>query len=161
MPLSLRVWDFMDRNFQTIGPDATLGEAMEVMSEAAKTAGHTRSLVVVDKQMRPLGVLSMRNILEAFKPEFVLWSSLLGQDGWAEALEKGFKQCHYRRVEDYMVQVPALKMSDDLIKAFRVLTERKLEVRMVPVVEAEKVEGVVRIPELFEAFVQAYRKMAT
>ncbi len=160
MPLTVRVWDIMDRNFQTISPEATLGEAMEAVSKASKSGSSTRSLVVADKKNRPLGVISMRNILDAFKPEFKLWLSLLGKDGWNEALERGLKQCHYRLVEDYMVKVPSLKMSDDLIKAYKILTEKNLEVRAVPVVEAEKVEGVVRIPELFEAFVEAYHKLA-
>ena len=159
MPLSVRVWDFMDRDFATIGPEATLGEAMEAMSEAARKGAKNRSLVVVDKNNHPLGVLSMRNILDAFKPEFRVWSTLLGEEGWGEALNKGLKQCNYRLVQDYMVQVPSLKMSDDLIRAFKLLTEKKLEVRLLPVVEAEKVEGVVRIPDLFEIFVEAYRKI--
>ena len=98
-------------------------------------------------------------VLDAFKPEFKVWSGLLGQDGWNEALEKGLKQCNFRLVEDYMVKVPHLSMGDTLMTAFKVLTEKNLQVRMVPVVEAEKVEGVVRIPELFETFVSAYRKI--
>ncbi|MEW5723308.1 MAG: CBS domain-containing protein [Thermodesulfobacteriota bacterium] len=160
MPLTVHVWDFVDRKFYTIAPDATLGEAMEKMSEASKECAHTRSLVVVDKKRRPLGVISMRNILDAFKSEFKRWSSLLGKDGWAEALDKGLKECNFRFVEDYMVKVPSLKMGDDIIQAYLVLTEKKLEVRMVPVVEADEVVGVVRIPDLFDAFVEAYRKIA-
>ncbi len=159
MPLSVRVWDFLDRDFKTIKPDATLGEAMAVMHEAAKGPSKSRSLVVVDDQMRPLGVISMRNLLDAFKPEFSRWAGLLGQEGLDEALEKGLKQCNYRQVRDYMVKVPSLKMRDDIINAYRILTEKKLEVRAVPVVEAEKVEGVVRIPDLFEAFYEAYKKL--
>ena len=141
MPLSLRVWDFLDRNFQTISPEATLGEAMEMMSAAGRSRTRTRSLVVVDKEQRPLGVISMLNILDAFKPEFSKWSALLGKSGWDEAMQKGLKQCDYRLVEDYMVQVPFLKMSDDIIRAYRLLTEKNLQVRALPVVEAEKVEG--------------------
>ena len=144
MPLSVHVWDFMDRNFETIGPQATLGEAMIAMDNASKVCAHTRSLVVVDKKQRPLGVISMRNILDAFKPEFKVWSGLLGQDGWNEALEKGLKQCNFRLVEDYMVKVPHLSMGDTLMTAFKVLTEKNLQVR---------------IPELFETFVTAYRKI--
>jgi CBS domain-containing protein len=158
MPLSLHVWDFMDRNFTTIGPEATLGEAMEAMADTARGGAHTRSLVVADQDMKPMGVISMRNILDAFKPEFKAWTALLGQDGWASALEKGLKECNYRLVRDYMVKVPQLKLGDNLLQAFRILTERNLQVRMVPVVEVEKIVGVVRIPDLFEAFVEAYRK---
>jgi len=159
MPLSVRVWDFLDRNFQTIGPDATLGEAMEAMSEAAKKGVKGMSLVVVDKDNHPLGVISMRNILDAFKPEFSIWQGLLGKSGWDEAMQKGLKQCHYRLVSDYMVKVPSLRMGDDLLRAYRLLTEKNLQVRALPVVEADKVEGVVRIPDLFEAFAEAYQKV--
>ena len=94
------------------------------------------------------------------KSEFNRWAALLGQEGWADALEKGLRQCNFRLVEDYMVQVPSLRINDDIIQAYRILTEKKLEVRMVPVVEADKVEGVVRIPELFDAFVDAYQKLS-
>ena len=159
MPLSLHVWDFLDRKYTTISPEATLGEAMEAMHTASRECEHTRSLVVVDKKGLPLGVISMRNILDAFKPEFKVWLNLLGKDGWSDALDKGLKECNYRMVGDYMVKVPQLSLGDTLVKAFQVLTEKNLEVRMVPVVEMGKVEGVVRIPELFEAFWDAYSKI--
>lgn len=161
MPLSVRVWDFVDREFETIDPQATLGEAMETLKESKHRDGSPRqSLVVVDTKGRCLGVLSMRNILDAFKSEFKLWVGLLGKDGWDEALQKGLKQCNYRLVEDYMVKVPYLSLGDDLLKAYRILTEKGLSVRCLPVVEADKVEGVVRIPNLFNTFVEAYRKSA-
>ena len=159
MPLSVHVWDFVDRDYKTIAPDATLGEAMEALSEKRASGRRRQSLVVVDKKNHYLGILSMRNILNAFKPEFNIWVGLLGKEGWNDALEKGLKKCDYRLVEEYMVKVPALKMSDDLLKAYKILTEKNLVVRAVPVVEAEKVEGVVRIPDLFEAFMTAYRKL--
>ena len=158
MPLTIHVWDIMDRAFKTIGPEATLGEAMELMSEAAQVCAHSRSLIVVNKHDHPLGVISMRNILDAFKPEFSRWAALLGDESWEDALHKGLEQCNYRLVEDYMVTVPSLKMSDTILTVFKLLTDKKLPVRALPVVEAEKVEGVVRIPDLFEAFVEAYRK---
>ncbi|MFH1089976.1 MAG: CBS domain-containing protein [Pseudomonadota bacterium] len=160
MPLSVPVWDFMDRNFSTISPESTLGEALEAMDEATKAGSHARSLVVINENGEYVGVISMRNILDAFKPEFSSWLGLFGKDGWDESLRKGLQQCNVRKVKDYMVKVPALKMSDDLVKAFKILTERGLEVRAVPVVEAGKVEGVVHIPDLFDIFVEAYRKYA-
>ena len=160
MPLTVHVWDIVDRDFLSIAPDATLGEAMELLANSKRTSGAERqSLVVVDKKNRYLGVLSMRNILNAFKPEFKIWLTLLGKEGWDEALQKGLKQSNYRLVQDYMVQVPTLKLGDDIIKAYRILTTKDLIVRAVPVVEAEKVEGVVRIPDLFNAFYEAHRKV--
>ena len=153
MPLSVRVWDFMDRNFDTIGPDNTLGEAMLSISELVKSKSKSRSLVVVDEAKRPLGVISMRNILDAFKPEFTLWQGLMGKEGWYDAMEKGLRECNYRLVRDYMEKVPSLSMGDDIIKAYRILTEKNLAVRAVPVVEAGELAGIVRIPDLFQAFV--------
>ncbi|MBF0528206.1 MAG: CBS domain-containing protein [Deltaproteobacteria bacterium] len=157
MPLSARVWDYMDRKFKTIHADASLAEAMEAMADVAKTI-HNRSLVVVDHQNRPLGVIAMRNVLEAFRNEFITWHGLLGKTGWQEAMEKGLKECHYRKVEDFMVKVPALRMNDDLLKAYTLLTDRKIRLRIAPVVEADEVVGVIRIPELFDAFLDAFRK---
>lgn len=160
MPLSVHVWDFMDRDYVSIRPDAALGEAMETLYQARTASGAERqSMVVLDKKQRPLGVLSMRNILDGFKSEFRTWTTLLGQAGWDEALEKGLKKCNYRLVEDYMVQVPTLRVSDSLVQAYRILTEKNLAVRLIPVVEAEQIAGVVRIPDLFRVFVDAYRKM--
>ncbi|MBU2549460.1 MAG: CBS domain-containing protein [Proteobacteria bacterium] len=158
MPLSVNVWEFMDRNFQTIGPEATLGEAMLAISDGIKQGQKGRSLIVVDGQGRLLGVISMRYILDAFKREFNTWLGLLGREEWRDALNKGLEQCDYRVVKDAMVKVPVLRVSDDLIKAYSALTEKNLEVRVLPVVEADKVEGVVRIPDLFETFVEAYRR---
>lgn len=160
MPLSVRVWDFLDRNYRTIAPDATIAEAMLEMSDAIHCGEDSRSLIVIDKQNKPLGVISMRNILDAFKKEFNLWLGLLGEKNWSDTLEKGLKSCNSKLVRDYMVKVPSLRMGDSLLHAYKILTEKNLEVRAVPVVEAGKVEGVVRIPELFEAFVEAYKKLA-
>jgi CBS domain-containing protein len=159
MPLSVHVWDFASRDFKTIQPNATLGEAMEVLSEKRETGARRQSLVVVNRKGEYVGVISMRNILNAFKSEFHTWVDLLGQDGWEDALQKGLKKCNYRLIEDYLVKVPTLKMSDDLMKAFKILTEKNLVVRAIPVIEADRVEAVVRVPDLFGAFVEAYRKV--
>lgn len=158
MSLTVHVWEFLNRDFKTIAPSATLGEAMEVLSHPMKSGGRRQSLVVVDEKDRPLGVIAVRHILEAFKSEFGVWAGLLKHDGLGDALEKGLKQCDYRLVEDYMVHVPTLKMGDDLLTAYKTLTDRSLAVRAIPVVEAEKVEGIVRIPDLFKSFFDAYKK---
>ena len=159
MPLTQRVWDFVNRDFKTISPTATLGEAMESLSQQAEREKGRMSLVVVDENMKPLGVISMRNILEAFKSEFKRWTGLLGKGGLGDALQKGLKQADYRLVQDYMVKVPHLSMGDDLLHAYEILTARNLQTRIIPVVEVGKVEGVVRIPDLFEAFFETYKKI--
>ena len=57
--MDLVVRDVMTRNPQTIGPDALVGEAL------ARMEGRITSLVVVDDDRRPLGLLHIHDILEA------------------------------------------------------------------------------------------------
>ena len=77
---------------------------MEHMDELIKSGSNSMTLVVVNKKNHPIGVISMRNILDAFKSEFSAWHNLLGKEGWQDAMQKGLKQCNYRLVEDYMVR---------------------------------------------------------
>ena len=53
------VWEIMSEDPVTVGPDTSIQEAMEKMKEL-----RIRHLPVVDDEGRPLGVISMRDIIE-------------------------------------------------------------------------------------------------
>ncbi len=53
------VWEIMSEDPVTVGPDTSIQEAMEKMKELK-----IRHLPVVDDEGRPLGVISMRDIIE-------------------------------------------------------------------------------------------------
>lgn len=56
----MKVSDLMRTDVKTIGPDATIAEAVELLAEE-----HVSGLPVVDKHDRIVGVLSSTDILEA------------------------------------------------------------------------------------------------
>jgi CBS domain-containing protein len=56
----MKVAELMRTDVKTIGPDATIAEAVELLAE-----GHVSGLPVVDKHDRIVGVLSSTDILEA------------------------------------------------------------------------------------------------
>lgn len=56
----MKVAELMRTDVKTIGPDATIAEAVELLAE-----GHVSGLPVVDKHDRIVGVLSSSDILEA------------------------------------------------------------------------------------------------
>jgi CBS domain-containing protein len=56
----MKVAELMRTDVKTIGPDATIAEAVELLAE-----GHVSGLPVLDKHDRIVGVLSSSDILEA------------------------------------------------------------------------------------------------
>lgn len=56
----MKVADLMRTDVKTIGPDATIAEAVELLAD-----GHVSGLPVLDKHDRIVGVLSSSDILEA------------------------------------------------------------------------------------------------
>ncbi len=56
----LPVWSIMTENPLTVGPGAPVSEAIRIMREA-----NVRHLPVVDRDNRPLGMVSLRDILQA------------------------------------------------------------------------------------------------
>ena len=56
----MKVAELMRTDVKTIGPDATIAEAVELLAE-----GHVSGLPVVDKHDRIVGVLSSSDVLEA------------------------------------------------------------------------------------------------
>ena len=57
-----------------------------------------------------------------------------------------------------MTMPPAPFLANLLTSTFKILTDHNLDVRVVPVVELGELAGVVKITDLFEAFVDAYAK---
>lgn len=146
--------------FPFIARDASMRDAFAVLLRQHRTAGwRIRHLLVFDAQTTLVGVLGIRDLLRSLMPDYLRATSashfagpvpddvslsILWQDSFPE-------QCHLAgeaRVEKYMTSVrETVKTDDPLTRAAYLMVTHGVD--MLPVLEGDRVAGVVRIVDVF------------
>jgi CBS domain-containing protein len=134
----------------------TLRQAVAIVRESAiKYAGvfKPRAVLVFNEDHRLVGILTLRDLVKGLKPEF-----LQGEVPFAaeidELLGPDFKKQAERPVSEVMAPVKASVQADDsLLKALYLII--KENVGTLPVLEEDRVLGMVRLTELFLEVSQA------
>lgn len=145
----LSVRDIMATEYVTIGPEAPVSTAARLIFR-----GRTRStgykpfgIMVVDGYSHLLGMISMEDILYHLRPPFMNYE--LG-DGplWEGELEVYLDRFTDLRVEQVMSS-PVITVSpgDDLMVVIDRMVKSKI--RRLPVVEEERVAGIVYLSDVF------------
>ena len=112
----------------TIGPDASVGEAVALLQEH-----NVGALVVVDAESRIVGILSERDIVRALAEETVGHTSILE-----------------RQVSDLMTEDVATCGSRSSVNdLMRIMTDRRI--RHVPVVDDGVLNGIVSIGDVVKS----------
>ncbi|MBU0732453.1 CBS domain-containing protein [Patescibacteria group bacterium] len=127
----MQVKDYMTTWVNTIGPDNTLEEAVEKMSEKK-----TNSLVVVDKSKKPIGVISSHLLIKEIVPEYLKGSEIMAQFGVKGTLAKYAKKAKHHKIKDFMYKdIHVLDPDDAMIEAATYVVEGAR--RVLPVVDKE------------------------
>jgi CBS domain-containing protein len=119
----MRVADLMHTNLRTVDPDATIAEAITILSD-----GHVSGLPVVDERRRVLGVISASDVVTAI----------------AEAATPGDREQLFEgtRVREVMTpRAQVVTAESDVAEAAR--TMLYLEVHRLFVVEGAELVGVI------------------
>jgi CBS domain-containing protein len=128
------VRDYMfTKNLYTISPEKSIKEAVKKMVEKK-----TNSLVVVDKDRKPIGILSSYLLTKALVPSYLKDDPVYSQYGAEGTFDKYGKIIKDKKVKEIMHEkVHALDENDAMIEAasYSIETER----RILPVVNKEGV----------------------
>ncbi len=141
--------DIMTTNYVTVQPGVLVSRAAKMIfnGKARSTGYKPFGLMVVDEFSHLLGMISMEDILYHLRPPFMNYE-LGNVPLWEGELEVYLDHFTDMRVEEAMsTPVVTIKPEDDVM----VVIDRmiKSKIRRLPVVEAEKIVGIVYLSDVF------------
>ena len=147
------VRDYMSKEFCVISSDKTIEDALVAMVEKK-----TNSLVVVDEEEKPIGIVSSYTLIKEVVPDYLKGDPIYSNFGAEGTLDK------------YAVKMKDKKIGDIMHKDFHILSENDAMIeaasyaveasrRMLPVVDGDgKTIGVINRTSIKNALYDAIRK---
>ncbi|MFP3867905.1 MAG: HPP family protein [Desulfobacteraceae bacterium] len=158
MPKTTKIKDLMIRleDYPHIPYWFTLRQAMAIVREAAiKFEGvfEPRTVLVFDEKYQLMGILTLRDIIKGLEPRFLKESYLIKQDVSLAVLlgdlfGPGIKKESQKPVSEVMSPIKVTVQADSSI-AKAIFLMIKENVGMMPVLQDNKVVGIIRLSELF------------
>ena len=146
----------------------TLRQAVAIVRESAiKYAGvfEPRTVLVFNEKYQIVGILTLRDLLKGLEPGFLRESELIKTDPsialvMGELFGPGMKRQAERPVSEVMGSIKvSVKADDSLVKALFLMVSEN--VGMMPVMEDNRVVGMVRLTDLFLEVSQAILEKTT
>jgi CBS domain-containing protein len=134
----------------------TLRQAMAIVREAAiKFEGtfEPRAVLVFDEKYQLMGILTLRDIIKGLEPRFMQESGLIKADPnlallMGDLFGPGLKEASQKPVSEVMSSIKVtVQGNDPLAKAIFLMI--KEGVGMMPVIQENKVAGMIRLSDLF------------
>ena len=130
----------------------TLREAITQLNLAYERGHHT--VLVFDEDYKLVGMLSEKNILTGMVPKFAQHYSEGVPVFWDDLLKSGREQRLDQPIKNFMVKVAAVgEPEDNILKGAHLVLED--ENFLLPIVENEKIIGVVRMGDVFHEITNA------
>ncbi|MDD2902624.1 MAG: CBS domain-containing protein [Syntrophales bacterium] len=159
MPYEKRVKDLMIplEDYPHIPYWFTLRQAMAIVREAAiKFEGsfEPRAVLVFDEKYQLMGILTLRDLIRGLEPRFLHETSLVKGDPslavlMGDLFGPGLKEASQKPVSEVMSPIKATVQGSDLV-AKAIFLMIKENVGMMPVIQDNKVAGMVRLSDLFK-----------
>jgi CBS-domain-containing membrane protein len=131
---------------------ATLKEAIVQLNVAYETGHHT--VLVFDEAYKLVGMLFQKDILKGLEPKFAQHHESGVPVAWDDLLKAGSEQRLAQPIKGLMSNVSAKVDADDgILKASHVMVRN--DVYLLPVMERDKLIGVVRMGDLFQEITNA------
>jgi CBS domain-containing protein len=140
----------------------TLRQAMAIVREAAVKSGGSylpRSVLVFDEKKHLMGIITLRDIIKGLEPKFLQESTVAKvETALTVLLEQLFtpeiKELSNRPVSEVMGPVEFTVDADDpLARALAIMLME--HVGMMPVIQEDKVVGMIRLSDIFRVITQA------
>jgi CBS domain-containing protein len=158
MPYSKKVKDLMIplEDYPHIPYWFTLRQAMAIVREAAvkfEGAFEPRAVLVFDEKYQLMGILTLRDIIRGLEPRFMHETGLVKMDPNLAVLVgdlfgPGLREASQKPVSEVMSPIRVKVEGDDPIaKALFLMIQEK--VGLMPVIQASKVAGMIRLSDLF------------
>ena len=141
--------EIMSRNYQTIHPETTIGDAVEAFKQASRAEGRKIfGLMVLDDDQKLVGMLSMFDILLFIRPKHIhIWGMMDDIDS-SGIIDAACDKAKSMMVGDIMTEEVITIAPDTHV--FMILDIMiKKHVRRLPVVENSSLVGIVYISDLF------------
>ncbi|MBW2037780.1 MAG: CBS domain-containing protein [Deltaproteobacteria bacterium] len=134
----------------------TLREAIVQLNVAYETEHHT--VLVFDEAYKLVGMLLQKDILKGLQPKFAQHY----QEGipifWDDLLKSATQKQLDRPVKEFMSEITAtIDVSDSVLKASHIMVDK--DIYLLPVMEGDKLIGVVRMGDLFHEITNAVLKL--
>ena len=141
------VTDIMMTSFRTVRPDAPITEAITLLNVAsAERNRRVFGLMVTDEAERLVGIISMYDILIFIRPKHVRVWGAMEDINVSGLLEAACERVRTIRVRDIMTTDLITVTPDTSLMAVLDLMIKK-HVRRIPVVQGEKIEGIVYLSD--------------
>ncbi|UCF57907.1 MAG: CBS domain-containing protein [Deltaproteobacteria bacterium] len=125
---------------------ATLKEAIVQLNVAYETGHHT--VLVFDEAYKLVGMLLQKDILRGLEPKFAQHYEAGVPIAWDDLLKSGSEKRLAQPIKAFMSEVTAkLDVGDSVLKASHIMLQK--DAYLLPVMEGEKLIGVVRMGDLF------------
>lgn len=146
--MNITAKDIMITPHAMLLPSLYLPEAFQLFIKASVAEGEVYGMMVMDEEGHLVGVLSMYDIFLLFLPKNIqLWGAMEDIDFFA-LMDKTFEKIKNIRVEDIMTKDPiSITPDTPLISILDVIIKK--HIRRIPVVEDEKVIGLVYASNVF------------
>ncbi|MBW1711633.1 MAG: CBS domain-containing protein [Deltaproteobacteria bacterium] len=149
--MSRKVWEFMTKEPPAVVPSDSVAKALNLLKEVSDSAPGVQSLIVTDPATGSLkGVVTLRRIVEGLRKAMGLPPGQDDQDFWErpELSSRLRQEAERVKVKEVMAKrIYQVKPYDTIGKAMDLMLEKK--VRGIPVVENQKVIGVIRMRDIF------------
>jgi CBS-domain-containing membrane protein len=134
----------------------TLREAIAQLNVAYETGHHT--VLVFDEAYKLVGMLLQKDMLKGLEPKFAKHY----EDGvpilWDDLLESGSETQLARPIKEFMSQATAtIDAEDSILKASHIMLNE--DAYLLPVMEGDKLIGVVRMGDVFHEITNAVLKL--
>jgi len=139
----------------------TLRQAMAIVREAAikfEGAFEPRAVLVFDDKYQLMGILTLRDIIKGLEPRFLQETSLVKLDPnltvfMGDFLGPNLKEHSQRLVSEVMSPIQAtVEGNAPIFKALYLMIQEN--VGLMPVIQASKVAGMIRLSDLFNEIAQ-------
>jgi CBS-domain-containing membrane protein len=135
---------------------ATLREAIAQLNVAFETGHHT--VLVFDEAYKLVGMLLQKDILKGLEPKFAEHSDKGVPIFWDTLLESGSEEKLARPIQDFMSEAGiSVDTEDNILKASHLMLQQ--DAYVLPVMEEEKLVGVVRMGDVFHHITNAVLKV--
>lgn len=151
----MKARDIMTREFDTILPSATVREAVAIFRCGLRGEGKrgVDAILVVDDKEKLVGLITMSHILKAIMP-FYMEMAHLAEFAWDGLFEKMCRKIQDRPVSELMEKkILTIEPDANLMEISDIMLKNR--VRRLPVLENDKVIGIVYRKELFFKIVEA------
>lgn len=169
MPLSKSIKDICVplAEYPHLQDRATLKDAFTVLHEAYTTGKRYRHILVLNDKGQLAGILGMRDILRGLFPDYLRTGEHSHHEGpipdfpaltliWAETFQSQYSAAAEHPIKGFMGGIPGkVGIDDPITKAAYLLVVH--DTSMLPVVDGERLVGVVRMIDVFNEASKAVR----